>query len=74
MFFLKNQIKNKTRFKNKIAGYKSPAKAIHVFLSGSDKKAKQLMINKKLKTIILGVSKDSKSSHCKFIEKYYSIH
>ena len=24
----------------------------------------------KLKTIILGVSKDSKSSHCKFIEKY----
>jgi peroxiredoxin Q/BCP len=24
----------------------------------------------KLKTIILGVSKDSKSSHCKFIDKY----
>ena len=24
----------------------------------------------KLKTIILGVSKDSKASHCKFIEKY----
>ena len=52
MFFLKNQIKNNTRFKNKIAGYKSPAKAIHVFLAGSDKKAKQLMINKKLKTMV----------------------
>lgn len=25
---------------------------------------------KKLKTIILGVSKDSKDSHCKFIQKY----